>query len=188
MDHGGEDELELVGAEGEGVAVLHLVKAGGQAVEAGHHVEGLLIADNLDIGIELAQQGQRAAVVGLHVVDDDVVDGTVADDLADVLEEGHEEVDLDSVDEADFLVVDEVGVIAHAVGEGPKALEERLVAVVDADVVDFAGDFFHIVGVIYGLDGQCGVIGGGASWRRSRGRCCCSASGSSWPRRLGRRP
>jgi hypothetical protein len=63
-------------------------------------------------------------MVGLHVIDDEVVDGTIADDLMDVLDELGEEVDLNSVDETYFLVVDKVGVVGHAVGQGPKALEE----------------------------------------------------------------
>ena len=84
-------------------------------------------------------------MVGFHVVDNDIVDRTVADDLADVFEERHEEVDLDSVDEAYFFVVDKVSVIAYAIGEGPKALEQVLVAVVDANVIDFVSNFFHCI-------------------------------------------
>ena len=82
-------------------------------------------------------------MVGLHVVHHDIVKLSVAEHLAQVLKEGHEKVHLDGVDKAGLLVVDKIGVIAHAVGQGPKALEERLVAVVDAYVVDVLSDLFH---------------------------------------------
>jgi hypothetical protein len=77
------------------------------------------------------------------MVDDEVVDGSVADDLLDVLDELGEKVDLDGVDEAHFLVDDEVGVVGYAIGQWPKSLEEVLVAVVDAHVIDIVGNGCH---------------------------------------------
>ena len=84
-------------------------------------------------------------MVGLHVVDDEVVDGTVADDFLDILDELCEEVHLYGVDKAYFLVDDEVGVIGYTVGQWPQAFEEVLVAVVDAHVEDVVGNGCHNV-------------------------------------------
>ena len=141
--HRCHDEGQRVAAQCERVAVLHFQQLVGHAVESLGHLEGLLVADNLDAGVVLLDEGERAAVVGLHVVYHQVVDGAFADDLADVLQILHEEVHLDGVDEADFLVDDEIGVVTYPIGQRPESLEEVLVAVVYADVVDVAYDFFH---------------------------------------------
>ena len=63
-------------------------------------------------------------MVGFHVVDDQIVDRTVADDLMDVLDVLGEEIHLDGIDEAHLLVVNEIRVIADAIGQGPQTLEE----------------------------------------------------------------
>ena len=67
-----------------------------------------------------------------------------ADDFADVFEILREEIHLHSVDEARFLVHQQVGVVRNAVWQRPKALEQRLVAVVHAYVVDVFCDGFHV--------------------------------------------
>ena len=108
MHHGGEDEGELTSSEGEGVAILHFDFSSADVVESAEHSEGLLVAHHLDVGIVFAYQCDRPTVVGFHVVDDEVVDGAVADDLVDILYELCEEVHLDGVDEAHFLIHDEV--------------------------------------------------------------------------------
>ena len=82
-------------------------------------------------------------MVRLHVVHYNVVDGTLADDFANVLKERHEEVHFNGVDKTNFLIVDQIGVVAHAVGKRPEAFEERLVAVVDAHVEDVVDYLFH---------------------------------------------
>ena len=130
-------------AQGELVAVLHFEQAVGELVETAHHVERLLVADNLHPGIELLDECQRAAVVGLHVVDHHVVELAVAQHFAKVLKERHEEVHFNGVDEAGLFIVDEISIVADTVGQGPEALEERLVTIVDAYVENFLGNLFH---------------------------------------------
>ena len=71
-------------------------------------------------------------MVGLHVVDDDIVDGTVTDDAAHVVYELREEVYFYSVDECYLLIVDDICVVAHAVRQRPETFKECFVAVVDA--------------------------------------------------------
>jgi len=83
------------------------------------------------------------------MVDNNIVDGAVANDLPDILEERHEEIDLYRINQAHFPVVDEVGVIADTVGEGPQALKQILIAVVDTDVVNVRSDSFHYYDRVY---------------------------------------
>ena len=158
VDHRSQHEVQDVVAQFERVAVLHLdgvgCQGGGttlpttsirtQAVEATHHAESLLVADDLHVGVVFLDERQRSTVVRFHVVHHEIVDGTVADHLLDILQEWDEEVYFHRVDEADLVGNDEVRVVAYAIGQGPQALEERLVAVVHAHVIDFVGNFCHI--------------------------------------------
>ena len=145
VHHGGKHKLQGVGTQLERVVVLHLHQIVGDAVEALGHAECLLVAHNLDFGIVFAYQGDGPAVVGLHVVHHEIVDGAVAYHLVYILKILDKEVHLHGVDEADFLVDDEIGVVRHSVGQRPQALEEFLVAVVDAYIVDLVGYFRHDV-------------------------------------------
>ena len=135
VNHRYHGERQLVCAERERVAVLHfynLVFLVAHVVVAAHHVERLLVAHDLCVGIILLDECERAAVVGLHVVDDDVVDRTVADDAAHVVYELREEVYFYCVYERYLLVIDDIGVVAYAERQGPETLKECFVAVVDA--------------------------------------------------------
>ena len=136
VHHRREHEAQGVLSQLQTVAVLHLVQAVGDAVEALHHLESLLVADDFHVGIVLLEQCHRAAVVGFHVVNHQIVDRSVAYGLAYVLEKLHEEVHFDGVDEHCLVVADKVGVVGNAVGQWPQALEELLVAVVDTHIMD----------------------------------------------------
>ena len=122
----------------ERIALLHLedVALVAHAIIAAEHVEGLLVTHDYSLGIILLDESDAAAVVRLHVVHDDIVNLTVADDAADVVEELREEVHLHGVDKCNLVVKDYVRVVAHAVRQRPETLEESLVAVVDANVMD----------------------------------------------------
>ena len=143
VHHGRQHERQLVAAEAERRAVLHLQLVCSNAVEAVNHAEGLLVGHYLHARVILAYQLYGPAVVGLHVVDYEIVDGPVAQNLAYVLKVWHEEVHLNGVDEAHLLVVDQVRVVRNAVGQRPQALEKLLVAVVDANVIDFVSNLDH---------------------------------------------
>jgi len=119
VHHRGEDKVERQPSKFDGIAVFHLFQPFGEVVEAAEHVEGLFVSDDFDAGVELSQECQRTAVVRLHVVHHHVVDGPVAQYLADVLYEWHEEVDLHGVDECHLLAHHQVGIVAHALRQGP---------------------------------------------------------------------
>ena len=81
-------------------------------------------------------------MVGLHVVDDQIVELAVADHLADIGFEPAAECLLDGVDECGFLACDQVGVVRYSLGERPEPFEAGCGPVVDADIVD-AGCYFR---------------------------------------------
>ena len=145
VDHRRHDEREGVLAEAHRVALFHEDGAGvdveGEVVL--DHVADLLVADDLRVGI--AQHGvlQGLGVVGLHVVHDDVVERTAVQGIGDVLEELAGDGVVDGVEQDGLLVEQDVGVVAHAAGDGVDALKQRQSAVGRADpkqiVIDLHG-------------------------------------------------
>ena len=84
-------------------------------------------------------------MVGLHMVDDEVVDRTSLEDLVELMEEDIRVADIDCIDEGRLFVNDEVGIVRHARGNFPEVLEAFLHAVIDADVVDGVRDLWYLV-------------------------------------------
>ena len=142
MEHRGQVEAELVVSQVERIAVLHLdVLGSAGAVEALYHLERLRVAHEADVGIVAADESQRARVVGLHVVDDEVVHGAVADHAADFLDVFAEEGHVHRINEGHALrVFDEIGIVRNALRQKPQALEAVLHAVVHSYIVYLAFD------------------------------------------------
>ena len=146
MDHRRHEERERQPAQVERVAFLDFERRTCNAVEALDHLQGLGVADEPDVGITPPQGVDRRRVVGLHVVDDQVVDFAVADFAADVLEQAAAEAFFDGVDQGDALADDQIGVVRNACGQGPQGLETGGGAVVDTHVADAGLDFRDIHG------------------------------------------
>ena len=130
-------------SEAQLAAVLNLHLVGRYAVEAFDHAERLLVGNDLYLGIIFSYQFYGTAVVGFHVVYHQIVYLAVAYHLLDVLDIWHEEVYLDCVDEAHFLIDNEVRVVRNSVRQRPQALKELLVAVVDAYIIDVVFNLNH---------------------------------------------
>ena len=120
-------------SEVDNVALFYLHQPLCDAVKGAYHLKCLFVAEDLHLRIELAEDADRSGMVGLHVVDDEVVDGTpLRHDRDEPLHIGGELVGLDRVDDRALFVVDEIGVVSHASGKFPKPLEEVGLAVVAA--------------------------------------------------------
>ena len=145
MDERRGEEGELVRAERESLAVLDDAvparELGAEVVL--HHVEGADGADDLRLGIAIGEGGQVGAVVGFHMLDDEVVGRAAAEDLLELAEPLVGEIGAHAVHDRDLLVHDDVGVVCHAVGHDVLALEEVELMVVHADVVDAVRDALH---------------------------------------------
>ena len=146
VEHRGRHELQRALADGEGVACLDAF-VGQVAVARLEALEALRDARD-DLGVRAVghHEGQRAGVVGLDVIGDDVVNLSRVDDGSDALEELFLERFLDRVDEGDLLVEDQVGVVARAAAR-LVAVEAAHGPVDGADPVDIFADFncFHDV-------------------------------------------
>ena len=145
--HWCQHEAKRLLAKSNGIAILHLYGTLCDAIESFHHLESLLVANYLYLWIVFLDEGNRTAVVGLHVVDNQVVHLAVANDLVDVFNKLCEEVHLDSIDETHFLVVDEIRVIAHTIRQWPQTFKQRLVTIVDTNVVNVFSNFLHSMNV-----------------------------------------
>ena len=84
-------------------------------------------------------------MVWLHVMDNEIIYLPVANYFSNVLYELHEEVYFYCVYQYNFLVVDEVRVIAYSIRQWPQAFEKLLVAVVYAYIVELICYFYHNV-------------------------------------------
>lgn len=145
MNHRDENEAQLVVAQREGFAILHLYHVISYAIEAFEHSQGLLVAHNLDVRVIFLDEGDGTAVVRFHVVDDEVIDFTVTNHLVNVLEELGEEIYLYSIYQRYLLIVNDIRVVAHSVRQWPEALKTMLVAVVNAYVINLVCNFCHII-------------------------------------------
>ena len=82
-------------------------------------------------------------MVGLHVIDYEIVNLAVAYDLLDILDIRNEEIHLDSVDEANLLVINDIRVIRNSIWQRPQAFEQVLVAVIHAHIINLVCNFLH---------------------------------------------
>ena len=75
-----------------------------RAEEALHHLVRLLVANEFYLGVILADEGDAAAMVGLHVVHHEVVDGAVAQNGADIVQKLAEIGHINGIDEGHLFV------------------------------------------------------------------------------------
>ena len=138
VDHGGLDEVQHVLAQLQGVALLDLNAAFRKvgAEEVLHHGEGLGRTDEGGVGVGVHKDLDVGAVVGLHVLDHQVVGLAAAELGGQVGEPLPGEVLVHGVHDGDFPVQDQVGVVGHTQRHLVLALEEVDLVVVDANVAD----------------------------------------------------
>ena len=138
MHHRGRDEGEDVPPGRQRVALLHDQPAVREIVAeiALHHREGLCARDDRRLRIRRGELRHVGGVVRLHVLDDQVVDGRVADLRPDVPQPLVAEARVDGVKDDGLPVLDEIGVVGHSVRHDVLAFEQVDVMVVDADVLD----------------------------------------------------
>ena len=116
VDHRCQHEGQFDNSRFDGIAVFNLFEGCVETVEALYHLAGLFVSNEGDVGVVFLDECQRPAVVRLHVVDDEVIDGSVADDCMNVLDELGEKTHIDGIDECNHFVHNEVGIIGYTIG------------------------------------------------------------------------
>ena len=141
--HRSEYERQFVASQVDEIAVFHLSCVVVDAIEALNHAVGFLVSHDFYFGIILLYQCDRAAMVGFHVVDYEIIHLPVADNSLYVLDELGEKVHFDRIYQCHFLVGNEIRVIRNAIWQWPQSFEQRLVAVVHSYVINFVSNLYH---------------------------------------------
>ena len=138
VDHGRHDKGEgvLAGAEG-----IKLLDHQGMAVhikgeEVPQHGHGLGVAHDGDAGIPADDFLHGGAVVGLHVVDHQIVQGTAVQHMLQVLKELAADGMVHRIHQNGLLVQHHIGVIGHAAGNGVNIFKQSQTAVTGAYPVE----------------------------------------------------
>jgi len=146
VDHGGVHKGEGVPAGGDGVPLVHqLGPLGVGGVELADHVQGLAVADNGGLRVADHQIPQGGGVIGLHVVDEHIVQFPPVQGVFQILKELGLHRPVHRVKENRLLVQQQVGVEGHAPGDGVGALKQGVLAVVAADPEQVVGDLSDTV-------------------------------------------
>ena len=87
-------------------------------------------------------------MVGLHVVDDQIIDGAAVEYVANVFEVGFGAAGLYGVDESYLFVYNQIGVVGDSIREGPQCLEFVGFAIVGSHIVDVRCNFSKMVHMI----------------------------------------
>lgn len=108
----------------------------------GHDLKSHGGGDDLGLGIFLCEGRDAGGVVGLHVMDNEVVGGAPVERHLEVSKPLVHEVRVHGVHNGNLLLAENnVGVVGHAVfADVVLALEQVDVVVVDADVLDVLGN------------------------------------------------
>ena len=127
------DELRALG---------HGVQAVPQALaeELRGHLRGLGAEHDLRAGMALTDLGQRGGMVGLHVVDHDVVKRPTAQRGVEVFKEHAADGLVHRVHQNRLFVQKQVAVIAHTPGDGEDVFKQVQPAVVCAHPEKIGGD------------------------------------------------
>ena len=140
---GGTDKRQAVAAQVEHVALFddHLALGVIGAKVVDHHAEGAHAGHDLCLGIALHKGGDASGVVGLHVVDDQVIGRATVEHGLDVAEPLVNKTAVNRIGDGDLFAQDNVAVVCHTVlGHVVLALEQVNVMIVDANVADILGD------------------------------------------------
>ena len=103
-----------------------------------HDRERLHGRDDLRIRVRLCKARDVRGVVGLHVVDDEIVD--LVGRGCDVLKPLVAKARVDRVHHGDLLALDYVGIVGHAERNLELAFEKVDVMIVDADIENVIGN------------------------------------------------
>ena len=147
VDHGGHIEAQSVAAQGKGVALCHGDAALGtvSAEELLHHDEGLAGGDDGGLGIEPEEIGNVGRMVRLHVLHDQIVRLSAAEDGLQIVQPFVGETGVHRVHDGDLLVQNDVGIVGHAVGHRVLTLEQVHLMVVYTDIKNVVGNAHWLI-------------------------------------------
>ena len=147
VDHRGVDKGHRVLAEALGIPLGHLLDGAGVQAKAELVEQSDRLGSGDDLHVGPAQQNllDGGGVVGLHVVDDQIVQGAAVEDGLHVGDELPAHRPVGGVEEDGLLVQQDVGVVGHAVVQGVDVLKQGQPVLVRAYPVQVVGDHTVII-------------------------------------------
>ena len=136
-------------ADTQGISTLDLVESLRDPVEAPKHIEGLLVPHDLHLRVALTEQTDRSTMVGLHMVHDEVVEGTPLEHKVELVKEDIGVADIHRIDKCRALIDDQIGIVSDSTRQAPHILKERLHAVIHTHIVDGVTDLRDLVHSVY---------------------------------------
>ena len=147
VNHRRHDIGKRVLAEGVCIALGHKngarINVEGEVVA--DHVADLRVADDLRLRVAAHGLLERLGVVGLHMVHDDVVQRTAAENKGEVFKKLTGDGLIHRVEQDGLLVEQDIGVVRHAARDGVHALKQSQTAVGRADPVQILGHLHSAV-------------------------------------------
>ena len=129
-------------AGGQGVPLVYQDGPFGVGgVELTDHIDGLAVADDFCLGVAEHQVAQGGGVVGLHVVDKDIVQRPAVQSVLQVLHKLGLDRPVHRVEKDGLFVQQQVGIVGHPPGNGMGGLKNGVLAVVGADPDQVVGNF-----------------------------------------------
>ena len=146
MHHGGHGEDEIMLAERQGVTLFNGLQVGRLAAkELLHHLRRFGGADHSGLRETEQQRCYQRAVVGLHVVNDKIVEMASIEGDFHVLEELFADGKVGGVQQGGLLVEQHVAVVRHPTRDGVDVLEEGRAAVAHADINEVVVDGLDVM-------------------------------------------
>ena len=106
-----------------------------------HHLESHCRGNNLSLGIALHEGGDARGVIGLHMVNDQVVGRATVEHGLEVTQPLVNKMSVDSICNSHFIGKNHIAVVRHAVFTHViLALKQIDVVIVDANVADILGN------------------------------------------------
>ena len=97
------------------IVIFHNILFACHTIVTFDHTEGLLITDNDNIGIMLFNEADRTGMVGLHVVNDEILDRTFANNTFYFTKIYFEITSIYRINQSHCFVVYQVRVIRHSI-------------------------------------------------------------------------
>ena len=113
--------------------------------ELAHEHKCLLRGDDLHLRIAKQDLLDGGPVVGLHMIDDQVIQPSPAQEVLHILQELAAGRPVHRVEENGLLVQQQVGVVGHPSGDGMDILKEGQPVIVSPHPVEVLGDVSHAI-------------------------------------------
>lgn len=116
-----------------------------ETVELSNELHGFLTSHNPHTGIGPQNVHHCSAVVGLHVVDNQIVQLPAGQYMGHILHILYAHGPVHSIEQHGFIIQEQIGIIGHAAGYGEYVFKQRQPAVAAAHPKHLVRHFFYAI-------------------------------------------